>query len=244
MNLVLYDPHVWIRLLARRWQEQALESRLRVERWTEEAYALSERFTEIHAPKEKRKLIDIRRRVRAYTKGVPLTETLDDSELFAAELPELDAAQQVLLKKAYRLAVMMLHPDRGEETDEVRRMMANLRAAYNARDLKAVQEFVLHLQRSPLEQAAYWHAERDRPSIQWAEFKNTPAFQITQALKQGKPEEELAQAVRKFLKQEALLTEAHFINMQAHAILRDSDVEQFDTSMTTEANTPPHNQEP
>jgi hypothetical protein len=230
VNIIPYDPHLWLRLLAGRWQAQALAQRTKIQGWIDAANDTAEQFINQHCPNEKRKLIEAKAAFRAYTRGVPLTEVLDDDELLAEDTPDLSDAEQFLLKKAYRMAHMALHPDRkgGEESDETRRALASLRAAYKAKDLRAVQEFVLHLDKSVVEQATYWREERGRADITWEIFKTTPAFAVARDVQRGRPTQHIRESLVRYLTQLRLRYEAQLINMQAHAVSRGSEPEQFD----------------
>lgn len=211
MSLAIYDPGAWLRQLVFLRRKQALVARTEVNAKIRECSEVAEKFIEEHCPKQKRKITELRAALRARTLGVPLTEVLDDP-LLGTKITPLSDADQVLLKKAYKLAASMIHPDKGGSVEEFQA----LHAAYIAQDLRSVQEFVLHLGRGLYEQLLYWKTECERPSITWLEFQQNPAYQITREIRLGTDIRKLQGAVELMLRHMGLQLEAQLINLTAH----------------------------
>lgn len=213
-QLVVYE-HPWqlrLRIMVRYHRRKALAARNITNRRMQDAADQADRFVSTYCEKEQQRLKDVRRRIRLVSKGVPLTEVLEETEL--DDTPELSDAQAVILKKAYRLAASLLHPDRKHGSEEE---FQALRAAYVAKDLQAVQEFVLHLEKPLEEQVQYWQDEETRVHISWQKFRQTAAYQIAHALQlKTQPHEVLVEAVKNMMVHQALMLEAQLINSMAN----------------------------
>ena len=118
--------------------------------------------------------------VQLNTRGAAATESVMDTEL--SSVPQEEAvARAFLLKKAYRIAAAAAHPDRGGSHDD----FAAINAAYRAKDLDSITEFLISKQRSILEQIAYWRSELEKPEVSWTRFRSTPEFSIVKYAMSG-----------------------------------------------------------
>ncbi len=217
-TLVVYQPNWEVAQYLPIWRARALKQRVTVNTWVQACSDQAESFISQNCAAEKRKLIEIRARIRALAKGIPLTEVLDEP-LLEEDSPELDDAQQLLLKKAYKMAAQLCHPDHAiSDADREKREaeFAALQQAYRAKDLKAIQELVLHLERSLIDQVQYWKDEEQRAQIRWVEFKQTVVFNISRDLTSGRDPEEVKQACIRYLTYLRHLLEAQHINAMAH----------------------------
>lgn len=185
MPLVIFDPHpqLFLRLWVRGLRNTAVAARTTVN--NREVQCLT-KANDFISSRERlsaatTKLNRAQRRLRNRVKGVPLTEDYDAPSPLVSSTPEISDAEAFILKKAYRLAASIAHPDKGGSVEAFQ----GLRQAFLARDLRAVQEFYLVHQKSLLEQIAYWKDELLRPAIQWQKFQQTPAYQISSQLARG-----------------------------------------------------------
>lgn len=211
--LKVYDPHLWLRLWVQYQQRKALAARQTVNtRIAVCAAQVESLIAERPALKAAAsKLKGKRARLRAAAKGVPQTELLDEVSVFDEKLDtQLSDAEQFLLKKAYRYACMLHHPDRGGDPA----VFASLHAAYVAKDLRAVQEFVLHMDRSLVDQAAYWLTEQQRPELHWQAFCRTALGHVAIEIQRGRGEQ-VVPALLKWMEIEALHVDAMIINTVA-----------------------------
>jgi hypothetical protein len=132
-------------------------------------------------PEAEAKISELKRLIALRTKGAPMTEDLD-VERSVDDKPYQEAvAHAFLLKKAYRAAAKISHPDKGGNHEE----FAAVAAAYKARDLNSLNEFVLYKNRSLLESISYWLDEIEKPKVQWITFQSGHAFKVVQLHKTG-----------------------------------------------------------
>lgn len=206
----IYDPHAWLRHLVSLRRKQAIQTRKTLNARIEFCGDLATGFIDTTCPEEKRKLKELRARLRSLVQGIPLTEALDD-DLGAETATVLSDAEQVLLRTAYRAAALLCHPDRGGNAED----FVALNAAYKARDLRAVQEFVIHLEKPLEEQFAYWRDECERPEIGWIQFQQSAMYQIARELQAGGDTATLAISVKRWMQQRIMIAEAELFNTMA-----------------------------
>lgn len=180
-EVVVYDPDLFLRGQVKLRQKQAIAARRAIQARKDECLTVAQMFIDTH-PKAKaahQRLGRAARRARARAKGEALTESLDPVNIFDETPQDLSDAEMLLLKKAYRMAARIAHPDAGGTAE----MFAALELAYRMRDLQAIQEFFIASQRSVLDQMKYWLDEIQRPNVAWQKFRRTAPYQITATLR-------------------------------------------------------------
>lgn len=125
-----------------------------------------------------------KQRARLSQKGAAATEALDvpDTKEFLAN--NLNDAEIFVLKKAYRQAAALAHPDRGGSVEEFQAVLA----AYKARDQSALTEYLLSKQQPARHQLDYWMVSLHKPNIDWVRFQSTPEYSLSRLYTQGKQE--------------------------------------------------------
>ena len=131
--------------------------------------------------KELSRIARMRNDAQANEQGVPRTESLE-TYTNATVLSQLSPAERFLVKKAYRYAARLAHPDNGGSAEEFHAV----RQAYLQGDLTSLQEFALARHKSVLERYAHWSTELERPAIALEEFKQGTAYKVARLVLQGK----------------------------------------------------------
>lgn len=155
-------------------------------------------------------VLELNHEISLITSGVPQTEELDD--LSSTSESMLSRGEQFVLKKAYRLAASLAHPDKGGSAQE----FYEVTLAYKTNDVKALTAFYLaKRQESLIDLVAYYQDQSQKPRIQLQEFYKDIDFQITKA----------AQAKNHLLAAELAKTHLNRIRlalvMQKQAVLGD-----------------------
>jgi hypothetical protein len=131
--------------------------------------------------------------IRLITKGTPVTEPMSSIPETVENYDRLSESQRIafteLLKKAYRAAAPLCHPDKGGDTD----VFAELSEAYRHRDLIRVTSIYITLSRG---RNLYWQAseegiewastELNRPTVQQEKLKSTILYDIVRNHVSGK----------------------------------------------------------
>jgi hypothetical protein len=126
---------------------------------------------------------DTKSRINVLTKGVAATEAIESTGL--ASKPQQEAvAEAFVLKKAYREAAAIAHPDKGGTDAD----FVAINAAYKSGDLTALIEYVSARSTDWQAQVEYWQAQQQRPEIQWKKFQSQPEFVLVQLYLAGKKE--------------------------------------------------------
>ena len=120
---------------------------------------------------------DLKRRIQLLTKGVPATEALENSTVLT-DNQQGDVAHTFLLKKAYRQAALLAHPDKGGSNED----FAAVNAAYKAGDLHSLNEYVIAQNKTLFEQLIYWKTEALKPEAQWHKARSQPEFTIVRLM--------------------------------------------------------------
>jgi hypothetical protein len=123
---------------------------------------------------------DLKRRIQLLTKGAPATESIEATDT-VTDSHQHDVAQAFLLKKAYRQAAAMSHPDKGGSNED----FAAVNAAYKAKDLGSLNEYVIARNKTLLEQIAFWRTEAFKPEARWHKVRSQPEFLIVQLTLSG-----------------------------------------------------------
>lgn len=89
--------------------------------------------------------------------------------------------ERFLLKKAYRQAALLHHPDKGGHPDDFHAAAE----AFRAGDLGSLQELLLSKSRSRLSQIEYWQNEVSKPQVSWVQFKSTVQYKIAVSIDYG-----------------------------------------------------------
>lgn len=197
--LVLYAKTVKKRVIAERLQYQS-----RMDQFSSILEKCYDNFPELTF-KVRRKKAEI----QLQTRGAAATESVLDINLKATD-HETDVAQRFLVKKAYRVAASMAHPDKGGNKDD----FAAVLAAYKAGDLESLNEFVLSKQKGVIDQITHWHFELRKPAIQWQHLTSTPEYKIVQAHLSGR------HAVASDLAREVLTQLLFVLDQQLYHVIR------------------------
>lgn len=124
-----------------------------------------------------REITEIQTRIRLLQRGVPATEAFDDPD----PCDNLTDAERFVLKKAYRKAASLCHPDRGGSNDEFQAV----HAAYLAGDLYSLNNFVLSKQEPDLSWIQHWIDDAARCDVAWVEFQASAEFYLARLHEQG-----------------------------------------------------------
>lgn len=133
------------------------------------------------------KINRVKYRIRLLQKGAPATDSLDAYSAADAVSNGSDA-DRFLLKKAYRAAATVAHPDKGGTTEEFQ----SVYDAYLARDIHALNNYVLAKQAPTLELIQHWLDDIARCDVAWVEFRTTVEFEAASLVQQGHTEMALA----------------------------------------------------
>lgn len=120
-------------------------------------------------------------RVRNLRRGVPATESLSAPQQSESGRTKVSEAETFLLKKAYRKASWLCHPDRGGKHEE----FVMVTDAYHAGDLNSLNAFVLSKQENTEEMVQHWRRDAERCKIAWVEFQSTPEFALATLIQRG-----------------------------------------------------------
>lgn len=178
-SLVVYEElSPVLKSYAKHLQEEVVAKRVRTRLRVANVQEISARLISKQA-----KLVDelkqVKLRIRNLQRGAALTEALDaDDELLDNNLTDAD---RFLLKKAYRKAATLAHPDKGGDASS----FAAVNEAYKAGDLNSLQEYFIFREAPNRSTIEYWLAEDKRVAIQWQKFCNTNEFAIVQLHQQG-----------------------------------------------------------
>ncbi len=119
-------------------------------------------------------------RIRNLQRGAALTESFDDEDDSVLD-NNLTDADRFLLKKAYRKAAALAHPDKGGDTSE----FVAINEAYKAGDLNSLNEYFLLRQTPGRATVEYWLTEEIRIDVQWRKFCTTNEFLLAKTHQQG-----------------------------------------------------------
>ncbi len=184
MEIIPFHEQPFLSAFAEHLRKRTFAERLRVNNLIQGCTELADRAVYCEMPAYRR-IKELRVRIRTATRGIPQTEFLDDESPLVDKSHELTDAEQILLKKAYRKAAQLIHPERDTGNALMFRL---LHEAYRSKNLRAVQEFVMHLDKPLLDQVGYWLIEVKMPAAQWIEYKAFPEYKLVQWIKQGQVE--------------------------------------------------------
>jgi len=134
----------------------------------------------------------IQNRMRTRQQGIPSTESVDALQTADVLKTSLSDGEKFLLKKAYKMAASLTHPDRGGSKEDFQQ--AN--AAYRVSDIASLRELVLTYQGTLNDKLNYWHTELKKPEIEWRLFQSTPEHAIAQLYMQGRQQQAIDLAGR------------------------------------------------
>lgn len=184
-NVVVYDSNSWpVKAYAHSLCVRALAARTKLAKDTANVRTISNTLIAHHQGLT-RELADTRQRIRLLERGTPATEALDafQQENGLSDLPS--DAEVFLLKKAYRKAANLCHPDKGGNALEFQLVTA----AYKARDIHSLNAFFLARQKSKAELIDYWLLDIQRTKVAWVAFQATNEFMLAKMYQQGRTEE-------------------------------------------------------
>lgn len=181
--ITLFEPNPLIYQYCKNLQRSALKERQTKQILFDSLMDTLDRCYNKH-PELCDKIRKLQVRVQTLTKGVPATEAVMDTNIHSADR-ELDVAQELLLKKAYKQAASIAHPDKGGSNDD----FASINAAYRAKDLGSLTEFVISKNKTLVEQVEYWKSEILKPDMKLKEFQAQPEFKIIRSYVSGRQEE-------------------------------------------------------
>lgn len=186
MNLVLYRPPIDLANLYvyHRLYTEALKEGEKFKQLTQYMDRVLEIYSEQHEDLCVERL-RLKLEIRLITKGTPVTEPMTVVPETVENFERLTESQKIafteLLKKAYRAAASLCHPDKGGDKDA----FAELEEAYRHRDLIRVTAIYISLSRG---RNLYWQASDDgiewastelnRPVVKQEMLKSTPLYEI------------------------------------------------------------------
>jgi hypothetical protein len=188
-SLILYDPDLLLRELAKIKRHNAIERRKQLDRLKYQTQII---LIPLYAKFEKElaRLASRLNELQTSQKGTPSTEP-QEAYTKSSVLSQLPPADRYLLKKAYRYASSKTHPDKGGSVEAFQAV----KLAYEQGDLTSLQEFSISLEKSVLDQYGYWSDELIRATINTDLYKSLPEFQIARLVQQKKlPQAEKAMA--------------------------------------------------
>lgn len=124
-------------------------------------------------------------RMRNLRRGTPSTEFQEAFQPEDMLGNNLSDAEKFLLKKSYRQAARLSHPDRGGSTEEFQAVSA----AYKAKDLSSIIEYVLTREKGALDKINYWKDQVLKANVDWVRFQSTNCFVIARLYMQGYTEQ-------------------------------------------------------
>jgi hypothetical protein len=127
-----------------------------------------------------KKINSLQSQIRLRTKGVAATESLPALDSVNNEV-QLNAAKSFLLKKAYRQAASLAHPDKGGSDDDFNAV----KAAYEAGDLDSLNEYVIASHHNLIEQLTHWKNECLKPEAKWRDFVSKDTYKAVQLHQAG-----------------------------------------------------------
>lgn len=186
MNIVVYKPPIDLANLYvyNTLYKEGLAEKEKSKKLMQFIDRVLEIYSEYHE-----KLCSERRRlkleIRLVTKGTPVTEPMSEIPETVQNYETLSESQRIafteLLKKAYKKAASLCHPDKGGDKDA----FAELAEAYRHRDLVRVTAIYITLSRG---RNLYWQAseegiewastELNRPVVQQEKLKSTILYEI------------------------------------------------------------------
>ncbi len=146
---------------------QALSNRARTKRLIDQDHEIVSKLLNDFSDKTKQ-LARLRNANRVRQKGITHNETMSEIQPEEGLTVPISDAERFLLKKAYRMAASLTHPDKGGNKEDFQYVTA----AYKANDLGALTEFVLSTG-SVTDQITYWQNECQKPDIEWRSFQST-----------------------------------------------------------------------
>lgn len=146
-------------------------------------------------------IVQTKIRIRLLQKGVPATESLEDE---VSPFSEKTTTDLFLLKKAYRLAASIAHPDKGGSEDE----FYSVKRAYENGDIESLQFYYKLKQEDGFDPLGYYQNEIQKAAIDWITFQTTPEYDLARLHMQGHTDEAkrkgrlFLEAVHRLLSQE------------------------------------------
>ncbi len=176
------DDHL-LRALSLHFRSIAIKERERVKQFKSYIFSIVEPIqAEFEA--DLSRIARLKNELQINQKGEARTESLE-SYTSKNVLSQLSPADRFLLKKAYRYAARLAHPDGGGSGEDFHAV----HQAYLQGDLTSLQEYALSRHKSILEQYVHWSVEKDRPSVDLETFKQNAEFQIARLVLRGKPDQ-------------------------------------------------------
>lgn len=180
-NLVVYNQDspilvAWCEHL----RERAIRIRKEVARKKAHVRDISAVIMEPHKDLSQ-KIVTVRNRIRLLRKGVPLTEAFDPIDPANQLDDNLSDADRFILKKAYRKAAWLTHPDRGGNPAE----FTAINEAFKAGDLNSINEFFLTHEGTLDRKIAYWLEQPNVANVDWVRFQATNEFLIVAIHQRG-----------------------------------------------------------
>ena len=209
-NLIVYNTDnpilvAWCNAL----RCKALRTRREVARKKDMIHAISVKITNHHEDLI-RKIVAVRNRIRLIRKGEPATEALDPVGNASQLDDNLSDADRFLLKKAYRKAATLTHPDKGGSVEDFQAVQA----AYAAGDLMSLNEFFLLQEESLQDRIEYWLQQPAVVHVEWIRFQATNEYAVVAMYQRGKHDEAIELA-GKFLRLALVVAEREELDLLA-----------------------------
>jgi hypothetical protein len=209
-NLIAYTKDnpilvAWCNALRRK----ALRARREVARKKDLIHDMSVKITNHHTDLLL-KIVTVRNRIRLIRKGEPATEALDPVDNTSQLDDNLSDADRFLLKKAYRKAAALTHPDKGGSVEDFQ----SVQAAYAAGDLTSLNEFFLLQEESLQDRIEYWLQQPAVVHVEWIRFQATNEYAVVAMYQRGQRDEAIELA-GKFLRLALVVAEREELDLLA-----------------------------
>jgi hypothetical protein len=183
-DLIIKEPDPLLKNLAKRLKIETLNSRNLFEK---RINSIKTQVESIHRKNDDlcSIIFQLKAQINLHTHGVAATEVRHITGL-NSEPEQQVVANAFLLKKAYRTAASLAHPDKGGSHDD----FLAVSAAYRANNIESLNEYVLARNRDLLDQIHYWDSERLKPKINYTIFQSSNDFKV--AVLQNRGEQQAA----------------------------------------------------
>jgi len=179
-DLVVYTAeNCLIKEFARSLKAKVLVERKRVKAWVDDVNTTFTFMCDAY-PELLEQISAQRALIRLRTKGTPATEDLPSVNSVNSQ-SALEAANFFLLKKAYRQAANLSHPDKGGSDEDFQ----NVKAAYKAGDLGSLNEYVIARNHNLIAQTKHWQIELEKPNAQWQKIVSEEPYRAVALFKAG-----------------------------------------------------------
>jgi hypothetical protein len=130
------------------------------------------------------RIVQTKNRIRVLTRGAATSDTMAAPQRKDA-FETMSEADLYVLKRAYREAARLAHPDGGGSVEDFQ----SVYNAYLAKDLYALNSYVLSRQKPSIDLIRHWLTDAERCRVAWVEFQASGEFTVASLIMRGQPEE-------------------------------------------------------